>query len=86
MKGDALVPRPATRRFARLVMGFLMGTAAAPLAAVESRVTRSQLPDYRGTNTTGKCPARGLLKSWPTTGPELLFEIEVTVCPGAERL
>jgi len=38
-------------------------------------IAQSQLPQFRGPNRDGIFPETGLLKQWPETGPNLLFEI-----------
>ncbi|NQU25919.1 MAG: PQQ-binding-like beta-propeller repeat protein [Candidatus Nealsonbacteria bacterium] len=40
-----------------------------------ARAADGQWPAWRGPNRDGKSPDKGLLKSWPTDGPKLLWKI-----------
>ena len=68
------------RRSLRFAAGCLVaGVVAAVLSAGEPAAEHSQPPGYRGPGTGGVYPARGLLRSWPTGGPDLLWKVPLGV-------
>ncbi len=65
------------RSASRLATGWLiLGALAVTVAAAPPHAAR---PGYRGTDTSGVYPAQGLLKSWPTGGPDLLWQVPLGI-------
>jgi HEAT repeat protein/outer membrane protein assembly factor BamB len=54
---------------------FLLVAAVAATTAVGGEALTAAGPGYRGSGTGGIYPAKGLLKSWPTEGPKLLWKV-----------